>query len=105
MDHTAEAIAPADVAGPGVIERGDGTRRFGRALFEGAVRTMFVVVADVDVQHPFELMAREDQHAVEAFLVANSSGFLFAGWVRCRRRSRFSPAIANRRYIVRMLHT
>ena len=31
---------------------------------------------------------------------AISSGFFFAGWVRWRRRSRFSPAIASSRYIV-----
>ena len=35
---------------------------------------------------------------------AISSGLLRAGWVRCRRRSRFSPAIASSRYIVEIEH-
>ncbi len=36
--------------------------------------------------------------------VAISSGFLRAGWVRWRRRSRFSPTTANSRYMVEIEH-
>ena len=72
VEDTAEAVASADVAGRGVIERGDGTRRFGRAQLEGAVGPMFVVVAHIDAQYVFKLVARDDQHAVEAFLAQGS---------------------------------
>jgi hypothetical protein len=76
---TAEAVASGDVWGRGVIERGDGTRRFGRAQLEGAVGPMLVVVAHIDAQYVFELMARDDQHAVKAFLAQGSDPTLGDG--------------------------
>ena len=36
--------------------------------------------------------------------VASNSGFLLAGWVRWRRRSRFSPAVVSSRYMVEIEH-
>jgi hypothetical protein len=68
VEDTAEAIAPVDVAGRSVIERGDGSRRVGRAQLKSAVGPMLVVVGHIDAQYVFELVARDHQQAVEAFL-------------------------------------
>src|SRR5207249_1516478 len=57
-EQAAEAVASAEGAGRAVIERGDGTRRFGRVKREGAVGPMVVVVGHIDAQYVFEPMAR-----------------------------------------------
>src|SRR6266540_2303351 len=62
VDEAAEAVATADLALkrslPSLVESG-------RPEFEGAMRSLAVVVVDVDAEHAFEVTAVEDQQPVE----------------------------------------
>ena len=81
MEQAAKAIASSEVGGRTELSGGDGTRRLGWAKFEGALGPVLVVVAHVDAQYVFELVAREDQHSVEAF-AAHGSDPAFGDGVR-----------------------
>jgi hypothetical protein len=66
VEQTAEPVAPTDT--PLVVRRRDGRHlEERRLLVERAVRAVRVVVGDVLAQNRFELPARDDQRAVEAF--------------------------------------
>jgi hypothetical protein len=80
VNEAAEPVAAADV----VLGRSFWLRlRLGRAEFERAMRSLAVVVVDVDTEHAFEMTAVQDQQPVQT-LGAHGSDEAFRDRVRLR---------------------
>jgi Aminotransferase class I and II len=79
VDETSELVAPADLpAGQPCFLLG-----LGRAELDRTMRSLGVVVADVDAQHPFEVAAVQDQQPVET-VGARGADEAFGDRVRLR---------------------